>query len=112
MNNNDNKNQIKISGSIGMIHLKGKANGKDKNIYIYYDDHSNKNYCSQNDSIFLYDLFENIRKKDSDHIILLEEPFVNNYSNKNYGMKCTFDSQYIFSLYFCKSNILICGQFN
>jgi hypothetical protein len=76
MDNNDNI-QIKISGSIGMVHLKDK----DKNVYIYYDDHSNKNYCSSDDSIFLYDLFENISKKDSDHVILLEEPFINNYSN-------------------------------
>lgn len=77
-NNNDNgNNQIKISGSIGMVHLKNK----DKNIYIYFDDHSNKNYCSSNDSIFLYDLFENISKEDSKHIILLEEPFIDNYSN-------------------------------
>ena len=71
--------KIKISGSIGMVHLKNKE--KMKNVYIYYDDHSNKKYCSSNDSMFLYDLFENIRKNDNKHIILLEEPFVNNYSN-------------------------------
>lgn len=76
-NNNNDNNQIKISGSIGMVHLKGK----NKNIYIYYDDHSNNNYCSSEDSIFLYDLFENISKENSEHIILLEEPFINNYSN-------------------------------
>ena len=79
-NTNTNTNEIiKISGSIGMVHLKNKTNSK--NVYIYYDDHSNKNYCSPNDSMFLYDLFENIKKEDKDHIILLEEPFVNNYSN-------------------------------
>lgn len=75
----NNSDIIKISGSIGMVHLKNKK--INKNVYIYYDDHSNKNYCSSNDSIFLYDLFENIQKANNDHIILLEEPFVNNYSN-------------------------------
>lgn len=73
------KDKIKISGSIGMVHLQNKE--KMKNVYIYYDDHSNKNYCMSNDSIFLYDLFENIRKEDKKHVILLEEPFVNSYSN-------------------------------
>jgi len=70
-------NKIKISGSIGMVQLKNN----DKNVYIYYDDHSNIKYCSSNDSIFLYGLFENIIGKNFDHIVLLEEPFVNNYSN-------------------------------
>lgn len=79
INFNINNDKIKISGSIGMVHLKNKE--KSKNVYIYFDDHSNKNYCSSNDSIFLYDLFENIQKENKDHIILLEEPFVNNYSN-------------------------------
>ena len=69
---------IKISGSIGMVQLKN--NDYNKNIYIFYDDHSNKKYCSSNDSTFLFDLFENVIKNNSDHIILLEEPFVNNYS--------------------------------
>ncbi len=75
--NNNEEEHIKISGSIGMVQL----NNMDKNVYIYYDDHSNKNYCSTNDSVFLYDLFEKIIEINSDHIVLLEEPFVNNYSN-------------------------------
>jgi hypothetical protein len=79
LKNYQTNDKLKISGSIGLVHLKNKE--KMKNVYIYYDDHSNKNYCSSNDSIFLYDLFENIIKDDKDHIILLEEPFVNNYSN-------------------------------
>lgn len=77
--NSQSDDKIKISGSIGMVHLKN--NDKIKNVYIYYDDHSNKNYCSSSDSMFLYDLFESIKQNDKDHIILLEEPFINNYSN-------------------------------
>lgn len=85
-NDTNNKSQlIKISGSIGMVKLvKG-----DNNIFIFYDDHSNIRYCNTSDSIFLYDLFENIignqnenqNENNSDYIILLEEPFVDNYSN-------------------------------
>lgn len=86
IDNKDNKDDIiKISGSIGMVKLKGQ----DKYIYIFYDDHSNKSYCKENNSIFLFDIFEEmintINKSNlyskSEYIILLEEPFVNNYSN-------------------------------
>lgn len=82
--NNHNKNvhdnnHIKISGTIGMVYLTNEET--DKNIYIYFDDHSNKNYCSSPDSYFLYDLFNNIKNNDSEHIILLEEPFVDDYSS-------------------------------
>ena len=76
-NDTNNKSQlIKISGSIGMVKLvKG-----DNNIFIFYDDHSNIRYCNTSDSIFLYDLFENIienqnenqNENNSDYIILLE----------------------------------------
>lgn len=73
------KDKIKISGSIGMVFLKNRINKK--NIYIYFDDHSNKNYCNSPDSIYLDDLFNDITKIHNDHIILLEEPFISNYSN-------------------------------
>lgn len=78
MNNNDIiNNTIKISGSIGMVKLV-----KDhKNIFIFYDDHSNMKYCNDSKSIFLYDLFDNIVENNNDCVILLEEPFINNYSN-------------------------------
>lgn len=75
MNKIDDK--VKISGTIGMVKL---VNDK-KNIFIFYDDHSNTQYCEDNNSLFLYDMFENIVKSNSNFIILLEEPFVNNYSN-------------------------------
>jgi hypothetical protein len=68
---------IKISGSVGMIKLV-KDN---KNLYIFFDVHSNKLYCKDDDSIFIHDVFDKIIKTNSDYIILLEEPFVNNYSN-------------------------------
>lgn len=73
----DNQDILQISGSIGMV----KLINSDKNIFIFYDDHSNKKYCNSINSIFLYDLFEIIKKNNSDTIILLEEPFINNYSN-------------------------------
>lgn len=69
--------KIKISGAIGMVYLQKN----DKNIYVFYDDHSNDKYCSHKDSTFLYDFMENILDKSDDYIVLLEEPFVNNYSH-------------------------------
>jgi hypothetical protein len=73
----DSDNKIKISGSIGMVKLKNDK----KNIYIFYDDHSNVNYCDKNDSIFLYDMIDNFINLNQDYVILLEEPFISNYSN-------------------------------
>ena len=78
MNNIDvNTNDIiKISGSIGMV----KLVSENKNIYLFYDDHSNAFYC-KNDNLFLYEVFDKMVNNSSDYIILLEEPFINNYSN-------------------------------
>jgi len=78
MNNSNISNDIiKVSGSIGMVKLvKDK-----KNIFMFYDDHSNIDYCKDNKSIFLYDVFDSMIKPNSNCIILLEEPFVKNYSN-------------------------------
>ena len=78
MENIDNNTDIiKISGSIGMV----KLQKNDKSIYMFYDDHSNISYCKNTDSIFLYEMIDKIVKSTRDYIILLEEPFVNNYSN-------------------------------
>jgi hypothetical protein len=78
MNNFDiNSKIIKVSGSIGMEKLVCDK----KNIFIFFDDHSNNLYCRDNNSIFLYDIFDSMIKPDSNYIILLEEPFVKNYSN-------------------------------
>lgn len=74
---NTNKDILKISGSIGMV----KLTSLNKSIFIFYDDHSNISYCKDNASIFLYDVFDLIIKSNTDCIILLEEPFVSNYSN-------------------------------
>jgi hypothetical protein len=52
-----------------------------KCIYMFYDDHSNTSYCKNKGSIFLHDAFDKIITNSSDYIILLEEPFLNNYSN-------------------------------
>lgn len=73
----NSNNKIKISGSIGMVKLV-----KDLlSVFIFFDDHSNTKYCKNEDSIFLYDLFDKTIRTDSNCVILLEEPFINNYSN-------------------------------
>lgn len=78
-NNTQNDKFVKISGSIGMVKMTSKD--CNKNIFIFYDDHSNKNYCDEKESIFLFDLFEKVITENNNYIILLEEPFINNYSN-------------------------------
>ena len=78
MNDINNINQIiKISGSIGMV----KLVSNNKNVYMFFDDHSNTTYCVEPNSIFLYEVFDNIINNENDYIILLEEPFIKNYSN-------------------------------
>lgn len=78
MNNSKTDEEIiKVSGSIGMV----KLVGNEKNIFIFYDDHSNISYCNSASSVFLYDVFHSMIKYNSNFIILLEEPFVKNYSN-------------------------------
>lgn len=77
MENMVNDNILKISGSIGMV----KLIKNDKNIFIFYDDHSNTSYCKESESIFLYEMFDKIINSKKDYVILLEEPFINNYSN-------------------------------
>ncbi len=72
-----NNDIVKISGSIGMV----KLVKNNKNLFIFYDDHSNVSYCKNNDSIFLYEIFDKIINDNTDYIILLEEPFIRNYSN-------------------------------
>ncbi len=71
-------NDIQISGSIGMVKM---SNDNDKNLFIFFDDHSNIRYCQDKQSIFLYDLFEKVISIDDNYIILLEEPFINDYTN-------------------------------
>lgn len=76
MNTLDSLDIIKVSGSIGME----KLVSNNKNIFMFYDDHSNTSYCTDS-NIFLYDIFDRMIKPNSDYIILLEEPLVKNYSN-------------------------------
>lgn len=61
--------KIKISGVIGLTILQ-KNN---KKIYIFFDDHSNINYCET--GIFLPNFLETI-SVDINTLILLEEPFL------------------------------------
>ena len=92
---------MNISGAIGISVLKKG----DTEITIFYDDHNNKEYCS--DKFFINDFFE---KKSNDKMVLLvEEPFFRNTDLKfiwdssehlkyflNYFLKNT-DKYYMFS---------------
>ncbi len=69
---------IKISGSIGLSILYNEKTGK--KVYIFYDDHSNKSYCQEN-NFFINNLFEYFYLKKSSVMFLLEEPFVNSTDN-------------------------------
>lgn len=69
---------IKISGSIGLSILYNEKTNK--KVYIFYDDHSNKKYCQDN-NFFINNLFEYFYIKKSNVVFLLEEPFVNSTDN-------------------------------
>ncbi len=68
-------NNIKISGAIALNILKDTSG---KTIYIFYDNHSLKNYCDTSNNLFISD-FLNILNY-SDCILVLEEPFLKNAS--------------------------------
>jgi hypothetical protein len=71
-------NIIRISGAIGLSILKNN----NSIVFIFYDDHSNKNYCLKNynakNNYFLNEIIEKIIIKHSDSTVILEEPFINN----------------------------------
>lgn len=77
--------QIKISGSIGMV----KLMRGDNNIFIFHDDHANLKYCNKNNSIFLFEFIENVIMSGKNYTVLLEEPFVSDYSNIKFLWKDT-----------------------
>lgn len=66
---------ISISGAIGVTFLKRNS----RKIMIFYDDHSNTNYC--NYPYFIDEFFNDVKENMSNSIILLEEPFVENQEN-------------------------------
>lgn len=72
------KNLINISGSIGLSLLEEESTGK--KVYIFYDDHSNKEYCKTN-NFFTNNLFEYFYLTKENPIFLLEEPFVSSGEN-------------------------------
>ena len=61
-------NKNKISGAIGLSILKRG----EKEFYIFYDQHNNKNYCESSNSDFLDNILED-NFINSDTLILLEE---------------------------------------
>lgn len=63
----------KISGAIGLTILFNlKMN---KKIYLFFDDHSNKTYCSGNIN-FLDEIYHKLENKYSNMMFLLEEPLI------------------------------------
>lgn len=82
-NNNDNKTLI--SGSMGLVILKNEK--LNKTVYLFYDDHSNNNYCSINKKTntenynFLLKVYKLLEKKHKNILFLLEEPFISDMSN-------------------------------
>lgn len=63
---------INISGVIGLTILKNK----ETKLLIFYDDHSNKNYCRDINSYFINQLIEKITNDSSKKVkVFLEEPF-------------------------------------
>jgi hypothetical protein len=72
---------VKISGAIGIKILKNSDTNK--KIFIFYDDHSNTNYCSFNNlkskrNLFISELLNSIINKDVG--MVLEEPFIDSDS--------------------------------
>lgn len=67
---------INISGTIGVSFLKKN----DKKVVIFYDDHSNTQYCDN--SYFINDFFDEINTQ-SNIIVLLEEPLLNEKDKEN-----------------------------
>ena len=108
-NNIKPDDKIKISGSIGMVHLKKKD--KMKNVFIYYDDHSNKNYCSSNDSMFLYDLFESIRENGHKSRNLATSSSVRD-SGAAEALACKASSSPCISFLFCNKRCFSCTDSN
>jgi hypothetical protein len=47
-----------LSGSIGFIELKSSNLKKQKNIYIFLDNHTNNKYCNNKNSLFLHDFIK------------------------------------------------------
>jgi hypothetical protein len=86
--NNIQSNNLYISGSIGIKILQNKT--LNKKVFIFFDDHSNKNYCnkiiSNNDllkssspsspSLFISELFDGFIDKTTNIALILEEPFI------------------------------------
>ena len=95
---NPNPTLIKISGTIGLTILFNKS--LNKRIYLFFDDHSNKSYCSNN--LFLTDIYELLENKYSNLILLLEEPLIS--ENTKLLSLCT-DSTHIikFRKFYTKS---------
>ncbi len=81
----NNNNKTIISGSMGLVILKNEK--LNKTVYLFYDDHSNNNYCSINNKTsienynFLLKVYKLLEKKHKNILFLLEEPFISNMSN-------------------------------
>lgn len=70
-------NITKVSGAIGLTILSNKK--LNKKVYLFFDDHSNKKYCS-GDINFLNIIYSKLEKKFPNILFLLEEPFISSES--------------------------------
>ena len=70
--------KISISGTIGLTILKGDKTNK--LVYLFFDDHSSKEYCdsksNKGNKIFVNDIYKFFEQKYKNPIFLLEEPFI------------------------------------
>jgi hypothetical protein len=67
---------INIAGVIGLtVLLDEKTNNK---VFLFYDDHENMNYCP-NSQHFINELLESLIGNSNEYMLILEEPFVENY---------------------------------
>jgi hypothetical protein len=67
---------INIAGVIGLtVLLNEKTNNK---VFLFYDDHENMNYCP-NSQHFINELLESLIGNSNEYMLILEEPFVENY---------------------------------
>ncbi len=71
-------NKISISGTIGLTILKGY--NTNKLVYLFFDDHSSKEYCdissNKGNKIFVNEIYKFFENKYKNPIFLLEEPFI------------------------------------
>ena len=71
-------NKISISGTIGLTILRNSS--LNKLVYLFFDDHSSKEYCNNSSNkgnkIYVNEIYKFFENKYQNPIFLLEEPFI------------------------------------